>query len=205
MNFPSIDTVVAYATVCFSIMGALLTALWISLIIWTFRDMRARSRDPFAQILAALVVALLPGVGLVVYLILRPSETLAEAYERALEEEALLQEIEERPACPGCSRTVDPDWILCAHCHTRLRKACPDCNEMMDLHWTLCPHCGNNRVDRYRMVPSVVNLVGSVEDEGVSADAADDEIDDFETKPSIGLGADPASGSLQTPDPADLT
>ena len=78
MNFPSLDTIVAYATVCFSIMGALLTALWISLIIWTFRDMRARSRDPFAQILAALVVALLPGVGLVVYLILRPSETLAE-------------------------------------------------------------------------------------------------------------------------------
>ncbi|NIW47440.1 MAG: zinc ribbon domain-containing protein, partial [Gammaproteobacteria bacterium] len=68
--------------------------VWISLVVWTFRDMRARSRDPFAQLLAAVVVAILPGAGLLVYLILRPPETLAEAYERALEEEALLQEIE---------------------------------------------------------------------------------------------------------------
>jgi RNA polymerase subunit RPABC4/transcription elongation factor Spt4 len=149
MSLPTLDTIIAYTTICFTIFGALLAALWISLIIWTFRDMRSRSRDPFAQILAALVVALLPIVGLIVYLILRPPETLAEAYERALEEEALLQEIEERPACPGCSRTVDSHWILCPHCHTRLRKLCADCNSLMDLHWTLCPHCGNDHVDLY--------------------------------------------------------
>ena len=111
--------------------------------------MRSRSRDPFAQVLAALVVALLPVIGFIIYLILRPPETLAEAYERALEEEALLQEIEERPACPGCSRTVDPNWILCPHCHTRLRKACPDCNALMDLQWQICPFCGNDQVDPY--------------------------------------------------------
>ena len=105
MTESTLDTLVTYATVCFAIFGALLAALWLSLVIWTFRDMRSRSRDPFAQILATLVVALLPGLGLVVYLILRPPETLAEAYERSLEEEALLQEIEERPACPGCSNS----------------------------------------------------------------------------------------------------
>lgn len=149
MTIPSFDTLVAYSTICFSIFGALLAALWLSIIIWTFRDMRSRSRDPFAQVLAALVVALLPVIGFIIYLILRPPETLAEAYERALEEEALLQEIEERPACPGCSRTVDPNWILCPHCHTRLRKACPDCNALMDLQWQICPFCGNDQVDPY--------------------------------------------------------
>jgi RNA polymerase subunit RPABC4/transcription elongation factor Spt4 len=149
----SLDTFIAYASICFSIMGALLAAVWISLVIWTFRDMRARSRDPFAQILAAVVVALLPLAGLLVYLILRPSETLAEAYERALEEEALLQEIEERPVCPGCSRVTDPHWILCPHCHTRLRKACPDCNALMELQWNLCPFCGNQQVDPFQAGP----------------------------------------------------
>ena len=54
MTFPTLDTFVAYATVCFAIFGALLAAVWLSLIIWTFRDMRSRSRDPFAQILATL-------------------------------------------------------------------------------------------------------------------------------------------------------
>lgn len=158
MTLPSLDTIVAYTTVCFSISGALIAALWISLIIWTFRDMRNRSRDPFAQILAAVVVALLPIVGLVIYLILRPPETLAEAYERALEEEALLQEIEERPACPGCSRTVDAHWILCPHCHTRLRRACPDCNALLELQWNVCPYCGNEHADPYYVgAPSSVN------------------------------------------------
>ncbi|UCG23334.1 MAG: zinc ribbon domain-containing protein [Chloroflexota bacterium] len=156
MTLPTLDSIVAYATVCFATSGALLAAVWLSLIIWTFRDMRSRSRDPFAQILATLVVALLPGIGLLVYFILRPRETLAAAYERALEEEALLQEIEERPACPGCSRTVDPHWMICPHCHTRLRKACPDCNALMDLHWKLCPYCGNDHIDPYQVGPPLI-------------------------------------------------
>ena len=156
MTLPSLETIIAYSTICFSILGALLAAVWISLVVWTFRDMRARSRDPFAQLLAAVVVAILPGAGLLVYLILRPPETLAEDYERALEEEALLQEIEERPACPGCSRTVDSRWILCPHCHTRLRKICPDCNSLMELQWNLCPYCGNQHVDLYQASPAFV-------------------------------------------------
>ena len=103
MTIPSLESITSFLTIFAAVLGALLAALWLSLIIWAFRDMRHRSRDPFAQILAAILVALLPFVGLIIYLILRPPETLAEAYERALEEEALLQEIEERPTCPGCS------------------------------------------------------------------------------------------------------
>lgn len=156
MTLPSLETIVAYLSIVAAVVGALLAALWLSLVIWTFRDMRLRSRDPFAQILAAVVVALLPLVGIIIYLILRPPETLAEAYERALEEEALLQEIEERPACPGCSRTAEPGWILCPHCHTRLRKRCPDCNNLLELQWNLCPFCGNHHVDPYRAEPAVM-------------------------------------------------
>jgi RNA polymerase subunit RPABC4/transcription elongation factor Spt4 len=95
----------------------------------------------------------LPIAGILIYYILRPPETLAETYERALEEEALLQEIEERPSCAGCSRTIDPNWMLCPHCHTRARKKCRDCGELMDLQWNLCPHCGNHHVDPYQAQP----------------------------------------------------
>lgn len=150
MTLPTLETIVSYLTIVAAVGGALFVALWISLVIWAFRDMRQRSRDPFARILAALVVAALPVAGILIYLILRPPETLAEAYERALEEEALLQEIEERPACPGCSRTIDANWILCPHCHTRLKKACPDCNALLELQWNLCPYCGNQHVDPYK-------------------------------------------------------
>ena len=121
--------------------GMILAALWLAIIIWTFRDMRARSRDLLAQIVVAVMVAVLTVPGLLIYLFLRPRETLAEAYERSLEEEALLQEIEEKPTCPGCRQRVEHDWQACPHCHTRLKKACPRCSKMLELSWDLCPYC----------------------------------------------------------------
>jgi len=111
------------------------------MVIWTFRDIRSRTRDILAQILATLMVLLFNIPGLFLYFILRPKETLAEAYERALEEEALLQGIEEREVCPGCRRKVEPDFVVCPYCHTRLKKACPECGRLLHLSWNICPYC----------------------------------------------------------------
>lgn len=126
--------------------GAVATAIWLGLIIWTWRDVRRRSRDPLAQIAATLVVALLNVFGLIVYVLLRPPETLAEAYERSLEEEALLQNIEEKPICPGCGRPAQADWQVCPFCHTKLRKPCVHCDRLLELAWNLCPYCATAQV-----------------------------------------------------------
>ncbi|MCC6803392.1 MAG: zinc ribbon domain-containing protein [Anaerolineae bacterium] len=121
--------------------GMVLAAFWLAMIIWTYRDMRARSRDSLAQIVVAVMVALLTLPGLLIYLFLRPRETLSEAYERSLEEEALLQEIEDKPVCPGCKQRVQDDWQACPNCHTRLKRSCTRCGRMLDLTWDLCPYC----------------------------------------------------------------
>ncbi|MFO7320194.1 MAG: zinc ribbon domain-containing protein [Chloroflexota bacterium] len=121
--------------------GLVVAAFWLAMIVWTYRDMRARSRDTFAQILAALLVAVLTVPGLIIYLLLRPRETLSEAYERSLEEEALLQEIEDKPTCPGCKNRVQADWQVCPSCHTRLKKPCIHCGQTLELPWNLCPYC----------------------------------------------------------------
>ena len=84
--------------------------------------MRARSRDSFMRLLVALMVAVLNVPGLLIYLLLRPRETLAEAYERSLEEEALLQEIEEKPVCPTCGIRTQDTWQVCPSCHTKVEK-----------------------------------------------------------------------------------
>ncbi len=126
--------------------GVILAAFWLAMIIWSYRDMRARSRDNVAQILVALMVAVLTVPGLLIYIFLRPRETLAEAYERSLEEEALLQEIEEKPTCPACGQRVREDWQACAHCHTRLKKPCIHCSRTLELSWNLCPYCATSQV-----------------------------------------------------------
>ncbi|MHB8629298.1 MAG: zinc ribbon domain-containing protein [Aggregatilineales bacterium] len=126
--------------------GAVIAALWLAIVLWTLRDMRARSRDPLAQAAAGIMVAVLSIFGLVIYLMLRPRETLAEAYERSLEEEALLQGIEEKPVCPGCGRPANANWQVCPSCHTRLKKPCIACGELLDLPWNVCPYCATPQV-----------------------------------------------------------
>ncbi len=121
--------------------GAFIAALWLSLVIWTYRDIRQRTHDHLARILAILVVAILFLPGIVIYLILRPSTTIETEYQQTLEEEALLQTIEEPELCPGCGRKVKEDWIVCPTCHTRLKKSCHQCGHLLELSWNLCPYC----------------------------------------------------------------
>ena len=122
--------------------AAFLAALWLSLVNWTYRDIRARTRDSFLRVLAVLTVLLLFLPGIVVYLILRPPRTLEDDYQQTLEEEALLQAVEDSPLCPGCGRRVKDVWIVCPGCHTKLKKHCHQCGKLMELAWNLCPHCG---------------------------------------------------------------
>lgn len=122
--------------------GAFIAALWLSLVLWTFRDIRRRARDPLARILAVMVVAILFIPGVVIYLILRPARTLEEEYQQSLEEEALLRSIEDSSLCPGCGRHTRENWIICPQCHTRLKKTCHQCGKLIELPWNLCPFCG---------------------------------------------------------------
>jgi hypothetical protein len=121
---------------------AFLVVFWISLMLWTYRDIRSRLRDPLIRVLAVLIVALLFLPGIVIYLILRPPRTLEEEYQHTLEEEALLQSIEESPLCPGCGRRIRDAWSVCPSCYTKLRKPCHQCGKLMDIPWNLCPFCG---------------------------------------------------------------
>ncbi len=154
----TLNTLLLYAVTAF---GAITAALWLGMVIWTWRDIRQRSRDPLAQIAAALVVAVLGVFGLIVYIMLRPTETLAEAYERSLEEEALLQNIEEKPLCPGCGRPVKDEWQLCPYCHTKLKKPCVSCDTMLELAWNICPVCATPQVAYETAAPDPVPAPGN--------------------------------------------
>ncbi len=121
--------------------AAFLAALWLSLIFWTNRDIRKRSRDRVLRIIAVVVVTVFFLPGFLIYLVLRPGYMLEEEYQRALEEEALLQAIEGAALCPGCERHLQPDWIVCPGCGTVLKKTCESCGRLIELPWNICPYC----------------------------------------------------------------
>src|ERR671915_917242 len=99
------------AQLLLALAGAYVVALWFVLAVWTFRDIESRSRSVVTQVFSTLLVVLFFVPGVLLYLILRPKETLDEAFQRSLEEEYLLQDLEELPLCPGCARYVEDDFV----------------------------------------------------------------------------------------------
>ncbi|HQE93877.1 MAG TPA: zinc ribbon domain-containing protein [Anaerolineae bacterium] len=129
-------------TILTLVVAVFVTSVWLGMVLWTFRDIRSRTRDIATQLLATLMVAVLTLPGLILYFLIRPHETLTEAYEHALEQEALLQAIEEIETCPSCGGKVRSDFLYCPYCHTQLQKSCMICNKIIQLDWNLCPYCG---------------------------------------------------------------
>ncbi|CAN5635308.1 hypothetical protein BH23CHL3_BH23CHL3_03580 [soil metagenome] len=121
--------------------GAYLLALWLVLIIWTFRDIESRSKSVVTQVVSTLLVVLFYVPGFLLYWLLRPKDTLDEAYQRSLEEEYLYQDLQELPLCPNCQHYVEDDYQICPHCNTQLKEPCHACARLVDLQWSVCPYC----------------------------------------------------------------
>jgi hypothetical protein len=129
--------------------------LWLSAVIWTYRDMRDRGSDALSQIVAVLLVLVFNLPGLILYLILRPHETVAEAYVRNLETEAMLQEMNEQEVCFACQKHIRPDFVFCPHCRTRLQEECGNCGKPFNLSWAVCAYCGRERTAAAPARPAV--------------------------------------------------
>lgn len=150
----------AYLSAALFVLGAYVAALYLGMIVWTYRDIHSRTRDVLAQILAVLLVAVFTLPGLLVYYLLRPQETLAEEYERSLVEESVLQELGQRHTCPNCQRRVEDDFIVCPYCHEQLRLRCTGCGQLLQPEWDVCPFCGlmRTRQDAEESEPDAVEL-----------------------------------------------
>jgi hypothetical protein len=150
--------------------------LWLGTAYWAFRDMQARTENPilpyFAAALVIFFTPLLFIFAVVLYLIVRPRETLAEVYERSLAEESLLAEVEKNELCPVCRDRVDADWLVCPNCRTRLHRVCPSCNRLAEPTWPLCAFCGREferpraAARAPRPVPAAEEHVAVVDDGG---------------------------------------
>lgn len=87
------DSAINMIQIAAMVCGGIGALLLFSLAVWTWRDISARTRDGLAQLLSLLLVVGLNVIGLMIYLLLRPRETIAERYERRLIEEILAREV----------------------------------------------------------------------------------------------------------------
>jgi RNA polymerase subunit RPABC4/transcription elongation factor Spt4 len=128
--------------------GGYLIVLWFALVVWTYRDIGSRSQSVVTQIFATLLALLFFIPGTLLYMLMRPRTTLDEAFQRSLEEEYLLQDIEETSLCASCQRQVSDDYILCPHCQASLKRACTSCNQLIKIGWPVCPFCGSDQSEQ---------------------------------------------------------
>lgn len=159
--FPEfVNTIATIVEIIAAVIGAFLFAFWVAMGIWTFNDIRSRTRDWLAILLACLLVLIFPIVGLVLYLLIRAKETLAEVYDRALEEEALLRELEHAQACHHCGSPIREHWVYCPTCHNQLQYSCQTCGNLVRTEWEICVNCGTSQQtseDTIRMPSREVN------------------------------------------------
>jgi RNA polymerase subunit RPABC4/transcription elongation factor Spt4 len=131
--------------------------LWIGAVVWVYRDVRNRTSDQMSQLIAVVLVAVFNLPGLLVYLVIRPQTTLADAYERSLEAETVLHELQlSATSCQGCRRPIDDDFNICPYCRIVLREPCRTCSRLVRTSWVACPYCATDRVpSRTQTLPAV--------------------------------------------------
>lgn len=119
-----------------------LVVVWLALVYWTYADARRRIQDPML-VTSAMLAALFPFVGTVVYMIVRPPEYLEDVHERELEiaaAEARLA-IAAHESCPYCHYEVEKAFLRCPSCMRRLKEPCGTCGKPLDSRWRICPYC----------------------------------------------------------------
>ena len=176
------------------IAGTWLLLLWLSIIVWVYRDIRERTRDLGLQVLAVFVVMMFfPGFnipGLALYLMMRPRESLEEAYSRSLEEEALLREIGDEGLCPSCRRFVERTWRVCPFCQTQLKDICSECEQLLSFNWVVCPHCTAERKAALRTLtpmPAPARVTASRQEQARTGASSSTETAKSEATPSSRL------------------
>jgi hypothetical protein len=117
---------------------------WLATVYWVYKDARRRIEDPWMVAMATILGAIPPFLGPIIYLFFRPPEYLEDVRERELEIRAMEDRLSARDVrCPVCRANVDPQWLVCPVCTTRLKQACEQCGSPLEALWQMCPYCSN--------------------------------------------------------------
>lgn len=121
----------------FTIVALLIVCLYALSIVWISRDARLRGLAPMKW----MIIGLIPGAGLIAYLLLRPPMLAMDRDEQELEVALKQRELMKYGECAQCGYPVKEDYILCPNCQTQLRNMCANCSKPLEPSWPVCPYC----------------------------------------------------------------
>jgi hypothetical protein len=113
---------------------------WVASAFWVYKDARRRVDDPWLLAMAVAVGIFPPFLGPLVYLFFRPPEYLEDVRERELDIRAMEENLG-ADRCPVCRADVDPTFLACPVCTTKLKQACRRCAAPLEPLWQICPYC----------------------------------------------------------------
>ena len=120
------------------IIAAFIVGLYILSIVYVFKDAKKRCDSNWGWFGA---FAFIPLFGLIVYLVLRPRDYIADRNEQQLDMSLREHQLDEYGTCPNCGETIGPNFVVCPHCNTQVRNVCPSCHRPLDPDWLVCPYC----------------------------------------------------------------
>lgn len=120
-----------------TVVVVLLVILYVLSIIWVVRD--AYLRGTVWYIWA--IVALVPFVGVIAYLLMRPPMLQIDKDEQELEVALKQRQLMQYGECAACGYPVDSNYVICPNCHTQLKNLCSHCEHALEPAWTICPYC----------------------------------------------------------------
>ncbi|MBN2087835.1 zinc ribbon domain-containing protein [Candidatus Peregrinibacteria bacterium] len=119
--------------------------LWLSIIIWVTRDSINRSSSLLFQTFSIIINIAIPILGVIFYLIIRPSKTNIEKYYEEIEHRMIADGDDGTSCtCEKCLTVVSTDYSYCPNCSAKLKKICTKCKKGFPSIWNICPYCGSD-------------------------------------------------------------
>ena len=126
-----------------------LAVIWLFVVVWVWMDSGERSRNIFFRILSVILVLFLNMLGLIIYLLMRPKDTVENLYWSDLERRFLLYETSELGDCENCGLQLRPGFNVCPECSYPVNVECPTCKQLIDKHWNYCPYCSTKQEHQF--------------------------------------------------------
>lgn len=121
---------------------------WFAIVWWVWFDASERTTKVWARIASVILVAVFNIFGLIIYLIIRPDQTIEGTYWEDLERRYMKYETSELGDCPQCGAQLYPGFVFCSNCGYELKVQCSKCEVFVDRNYKHCPFCGNQMRER---------------------------------------------------------